>query len=209
MKTCTKCGQTKPLEAFSRRASSSDGRAYQCRECVKAYRAANRERDAARQATYRAANREKIAERDAAYRRANREAIRARYAAYYEETVRARYAAAAERYSTEGAFPIPVEVLAHRVGYDGAHHRVRRCYGPARSHPCAALGCDRPAEAWALVNPVSEYVHTEWVKDARNPDRPLRRMSYSANPADYRPLCHGCHIRLDVHGQNIIKGVTA
>ncbi len=36
-KTCTKCGNTKPIEAFSKRASAKDGYAYQCNACKKVY----------------------------------------------------------------------------------------------------------------------------------------------------------------------------
>jgi hypothetical protein len=32
-KRCVKCGETKPLTAFTRRKLSPDGRQYQCREC--------------------------------------------------------------------------------------------------------------------------------------------------------------------------------
>src|SRR5690625_4875960 len=119
MKTCTKCGQTKPIDAYHRDRQKRDGRTPLCRECVKAYNAAyrkeNREEIRARKAAYYRANREKLRAQNAAYRRANREEISARAAVYYEETIRARRAEAAERYQAEGAFPIPAEVLAHRV----------------------------------------------------------------------------------------------
>ena len=32
-KACTRCGETKPLSAFSKHRLSSDGHAYQCKEC--------------------------------------------------------------------------------------------------------------------------------------------------------------------------------
>jgi hypothetical protein len=48
VKTCTKCGETKPLSEFYRRRASRDGRATQCRTCVQTTvlvnRAAERER---------------------------------------------------------------------------------------------------------------------------------------------------------------------
>lgn len=47
MKSCTKCGEEKPLGSFSKRASSKDGYSHHCRACRKiaaqAYTAANRE----------------------------------------------------------------------------------------------------------------------------------------------------------------------
>lgn len=34
MKTCLKCGESKPLEEFNRRAESSDGRTPRCKVCI-------------------------------------------------------------------------------------------------------------------------------------------------------------------------------
>lgn len=36
-KTCTKCGEIKPLSEFHRRRQSADGRQSQCAECVRSY----------------------------------------------------------------------------------------------------------------------------------------------------------------------------
>ena len=36
MKTCTKCKELKPLDAFHRKAESRDGRTAQCAECANA-----------------------------------------------------------------------------------------------------------------------------------------------------------------------------
>lgn len=48
MKTCSDCGQAKPLDQFSPRKSTKDGLNYKCRECTslrnREYREANRER---------------------------------------------------------------------------------------------------------------------------------------------------------------------
>ena len=197
MKTCTKCGEVKPIDAYARDRQKRDGRVSRCRACISAQNAA-----------YYESNREKISAQNAAYREENREYAKAYAAAYREERLLARHAEAAEHYQAEGAFPIPAEVLSRRVGYQGAHDRVCRYYGPSRSQPCAAIGCDRQAAAWALVNPDSPHVHTEWLEDTRNPDRPPRRIPYSLNPQDYRPLCHSCHIRLDAHGQNVLEGAA-
>ena len=104
MKTCTKCGVAKPLDAFHRRKRSADGRNSRCKACQNArraaYYAANAEAEAARRRAYRQANPETIAERNRAYHAANREAAverrRARYAANREtevEQVRAYQAA--------------------------------------------------------------------------------------------------------------------
>lgn len=37
MKTCSKCGQTKPLDEFSNRNRSRDGKESQCKQCIYAY----------------------------------------------------------------------------------------------------------------------------------------------------------------------------
>lgn len=81
-KTCTRCGETKSLEAFAR---NGKGRAGKCKGCQKAY---NREQHVA--------NREKNKERRRARNAANPEHARAQYAANREtqkERRRARYAA--------------------------------------------------------------------------------------------------------------------
>lgn len=45
MKTCTKCGETKPLDEFSREARVKDGRRAECAECRRAGYAANPEKE--------------------------------------------------------------------------------------------------------------------------------------------------------------------
>lgn len=99
LKTCTKCGASKPTTAFSKNARKSDGLHPNCKDCQHAYYVANRDAILQQQKTYyeahreehakwvranRAANREAEYERNRAYREANREA-RAEYnRAYYE-----------------------------------------------------------------------------------------------------------------------------
>lgn len=86
MKTCTKCGLTKPLDMFYRRAASKDGLQAHCKSCAAArqaaYRSANRETIAAKDAAYQAANPEKCAARNAAYHAENREKIAAQKATW-------------------------------------------------------------------------------------------------------------------------------
>lgn len=45
VKTCTKCGETKPLEDFGRDKRSRDGRTARCKECINAYTRAWHHRD--------------------------------------------------------------------------------------------------------------------------------------------------------------------
>ncbi len=74
-KRCTKCGETKPTECFSRRADRPIGLQSQCKACQNAYRDANRDRRAEIYSAWSAANRERIAETKRTYRAANREHI--------------------------------------------------------------------------------------------------------------------------------------
>ena len=74
MKTCTKCGETKPLDDFNRNRSTADGRNAWCRECS----AEDRRR-------YYEENRDKVRERNRQYREENRDKDRERKRRYYEE----------------------------------------------------------------------------------------------------------------------------
>lgn len=75
MKTCTKCGETKPLDEYHKHKQRKDGRHAQCKPCSLAQRAEwyieNRETILARQEGYYAENRETILARRADYREAN------------------------------------------------------------------------------------------------------------------------------------------
>jgi len=37
LKTCNRCGQTKPLDSFAKDKTRRDGRRYDCKECARAY----------------------------------------------------------------------------------------------------------------------------------------------------------------------------
>lgn len=105
MKTCTRCGETKPVTEFSKKATGRDGLRSHCKTCVRttsaAYRAAanpdkvratnakwradNPEKCRAYRAKYRAANPEKERVRIAEWAAANRERGRARSAKWYAD----------------------------------------------------------------------------------------------------------------------------
>lgn len=85
MKTCSKCGKTKPKDEFASRAASLDGLRSQCKACRRAgarivYGAARHEKRAAK-AAWRVANPEKIKAIYATYYYANREKEKDRRAA--------------------------------------------------------------------------------------------------------------------------------
>lgn len=81
MKTCTKCGETKPLDAFHRDRSRADGRVRRCRECVaehdRRYREENLDKELERSRRYYEENRDKARERKRRYWEENRDYFRA------------------------------------------------------------------------------------------------------------------------------------
>lgn len=103
-KRCCTCGETKPIELFSKNKSEKDGRNPRCKACVAKYYAANTEAICKRVKAFREANPEIIRQRKKAYREANAEYIRewkkAHYQANREEILaqqREYYVANAER----------------------------------------------------------------------------------------------------------------
>lgn len=72
-KACTKCGETKVLEDFPRKARAKDGRDWMCRSCIRQYHLDNRDRDLARSAAWAKANAEHCRELSASWKRENHE----------------------------------------------------------------------------------------------------------------------------------------
>lgn len=91
MKTCNKCGEEKPLDAFSMRKRTSGQLAPigQCKKCVtlktKLWTEQNSERRKEWSASYRSENRSEIYAKDAEYRAKNRESILERKRHRYTE----------------------------------------------------------------------------------------------------------------------------
>jgi 5-methylcytosine-specific restriction endonuclease McrA len=139
-KRCYKCGEIKPVEAFSKQKRSKDGYQSHCKACGSAYYAANVERIRIQKQTYYAANRDAILEHNSAYRAANRDTILAQkrlyganhYAANRDsirKRHRAHYAANPGRAAAYYAAHIDVIRERHRA-YRAAHLDVFR----ARNH---------------------------------------------------------------------------
>jgi 5-methylcytosine-specific restriction endonuclease McrA len=88
MPACTKCGEDKPIDAFSVDRSRKSGRKSQCRPCrvsaSAAWAAANRERYLAYQREWYATNRESQIQYKAAHYAANRDRYLAKCAEWYE-----------------------------------------------------------------------------------------------------------------------------
>lgn len=87
-KRCTKCGEVKPYEMFSRDKYTHDGYACTCKICSnnrhKTYYEDNKEKISERKKVYNEANKEKISEYYKAYSEANKEKIKERNKAYRE-----------------------------------------------------------------------------------------------------------------------------
>lgn len=77
VKTCTKCGETKGVDGFSRDRSTRDGLCSQCKECRRAYKEAHREERCDKGRAYYEAHREEIRARQRVYNEAHREEQRA------------------------------------------------------------------------------------------------------------------------------------
>lgn len=80
MKTCSKCGEEKPLDEFSRQRRAKGGRQPRCKACFAEYRLVNREALAKRKSDYYEVNRETILTRKAEYHA--RPEVKAQTAAY-------------------------------------------------------------------------------------------------------------------------------
>jgi hypothetical protein len=83
-KRCTKCGETKLVTEFGKNRNHKDGLQYDCKECKRKWREANREYRSEYDRRYREANREKKREHNRRYREANREKGQERGRKHYE-----------------------------------------------------------------------------------------------------------------------------
>lgn len=90
MKTCTKCGEVKPFDAYGKHNGKPDGRTSRCKTChcagAKAWAAANKAKVAASNKAYAAAKPEAKAAAAKAWYAANREAAAANNRAHYVQT---------------------------------------------------------------------------------------------------------------------------
>lgn len=102
VKTCTKCGETKGVDGFSRDRSKRDGLCSRCKECHRAYKEAHREERCAKGRAYYEAHREERCASDDAYREAHREEIRARQRVYNEAHREEQRAYARDRHAILG-----------------------------------------------------------------------------------------------------------
>ena len=88
-KTCTKCGETNPLDEFHRDKTGAGGRRPDCKECrlvySRRYREENRDERREYDRRYREENRDELRERARRYREENRDKRLEYGLRYYEE----------------------------------------------------------------------------------------------------------------------------
>lgn len=98
----------------------------------------------------------------------------------------------ARRYGDPTHVPTPLEPgdpkawRKAEVGYLGAHNRVRRLQGAARTYPCQHCGSE--ARDWAYDHDDPNELYKA-VKGYMLP--------YSIDPGHYMPLCKPCHVVMD------------
>lgn len=155
LKRCYKCGEVKPLSAFSKDRSKPDGLQSRCKACYKAsskaYAEANRDKLAAYHRTYHEENRDKIVARKRAYFAANRDKEAARKRVYYAANRDKQVAHQRAYYAAHRD-----ELLAQKRAYRmknrhkaRAHDLVRRALarGELISQPCERCGATEQVDA--------------------------------------------------------------
>ncbi len=104
MKTCTKCGESKPLTEFTKHNQKKDGLHPSCKQCNNASKklkyAANKESILASQKVYYEANKVKIAARAKVYRAEYADELKVRKAKHYQEN-REYYLEQGKQYALE------------------------------------------------------------------------------------------------------------
>lgn len=90
MKTCGKCGDSKPVTEYGKATNRVDGLQSWCKSCKAAYQSANREKHSISSASYYAANREKVRARAAGYYAANKDEYSIRSAKWHAANPEAR-----------------------------------------------------------------------------------------------------------------------
>lgn len=153
LKKCTKCGEWKPHDQFSKQSSKKDGLQSHCRACQAAYYAANRERYAETGRAWREANKDRKAETHREWAKANKEAISANGKKWYEANKerhaangRAQYERNKERYAAKSK--------AWREANKDREAETHRIWYRANKERHAAK-----AREWNRANPDKRRVH--------------------------------------------------
>lgn len=116
-KTCSKCGEVKPLSDFAKNKSRPDGVQHHCKVCNKGYREIDREKNIAYLREYQAKNKETLRSKAIVYHAENKEVRNAKSRDYY--------ASNKDRCSELGKAH-RVANLAHYTARDKAYYEVNR-----------------------------------------------------------------------------------
>jgi len=164
-KTCTKCGETKPLSAYRKQRDTKDGYSYHCKACRRIYwqtyyaangdrlraevvarREANPEQRAAAQRAWREANPERDADRKKTWREANPERDAATTKAWAEANPERR---AASNKAWREAHPEHSRVKWLRSAYGISQADYAEML-EAQEHGCAICGKTKAEEGMRL-----------------------------------------------------------
>jgi hypothetical protein len=188
LKRCTKCGEVRTLDKFTRDKTKSGGLYPSCRRCAKEYCDATREARNARGGAYREANREMLNARSKAWRKANRDIVNARVAARYAEN---RDTVIAKR-------------RAHRKTTQEVNIAYLASIHPLKCHTC---GFDR---CFAAL----DFHHTDpGQKDSKDDSMgrwitlSLRSFKAKIQSTNYKILCSNCHRELHAEDPEILARV--
>lgn len=128
-KTCTKCGETKPLEAFAKAKRGLHGRNSRCKVCKRAmckeWRRENAEHKRAYQQDWRAANAERMGEYRRARYLANLEAEK-EYSSNYQSANRAKYTALENKRRAAELSQTIMWTEAHKKAVDALYEEAAR-----------------------------------------------------------------------------------
>ena len=151
MKTCTKCGETKPFTEFHKAKRNKDGHRFKCKSCVKKYGQKNKEAILERQRRYHQENKEAINERNRRYRQENKEAIK-EYSRRYREENKGLIREISRRYNQENKEAIKERKRRHYQENKEAILERKRRYREERA-------AKQPGCIYQIVNSVNGRVY--------------------------------------------------
>jgi 5-methylcytosine-specific restriction endonuclease McrA len=159
VKACSKCGEVKPLDGFSKARRRKDGLQAYCKACNKAYYESHKEKILVGKQTYRQANNEKVRAHERAYREANRQNLAARQRAFRKanpEKITARNRAYAQ--ANPKKFAAAKKRRRARKANNGVYLVTNKEMARLYASSCAECGSTERIEADHVV-PISRGGH--------------------------------------------------
>ncbi len=174
-KTCKKCSQEKPLEAFHRAKASKDGRNSRCAECKNAYLRKNVQ---ARKDQY-----EENRKRRAEELHASGQYPHGTYRGYTSGCRCADCTEASRLHHADYKQRVPAV-----KNYINAHARLRKELGSASRQKCVDCGEQAAHWSWSQNRESEGYRSGQGVRSL---------IEWSEDPDDYTPRCMACHSAFD------------